>query len=244
MNSDIDTSTLEQFATENDLSTDGLSLDRAESLTMKLRKSKHLKNRGVDDRAVAVEEEVLDALEAAGTPDTPDDGPSMGGSTAREIQLPDGLSADDAAALIDAAASVDDPKIVSADALEGAKEAFADVLAQQSPLSAESLAGQSLDALAAPFREVGSGMPDATADTMTQTPETQSGGVGDAAGDGTSDFDPDVLSLSDREELRRLKRKATSFRARGVDKRADTLEAEMADIADVDDAGKIEWEQL
>jgi hypothetical protein len=152
--------------------------------------------------------------------------------------------------------SREEPTIIDSDTLETlrdevaeAKEAFAAVIAEQSPQSADALARQDMAGLTEPFRDDDG---DIDVDTLQQTPETQSGGGdptpdnegGDGGTGGSDGFDPDALSLSEREELQRLHKKRSSFEKRGVDSRVDATEAQMADIADVEDYDEIEMEAL
>jgi len=80
-------------------------------------------------------------------------------------------------------------------------------------------------------------------DTLSQIPETQTGGGGGGDDPAEKGFDPSELSLSDRDRLTTLRRKASTFRARDME-RADVLEAEMADLAGVESAADIEWDRL
>lgn len=168
-----------------------------------------------------------------------------------EIRLPEGLDVETATDVLREFARVDgEPTIVSESTLDSlreeineAKEAFAAVLAEESPQSADTLARQDMDALTEPFRDEETG--DIDVDTLRQTPET--GDTGADAGDG-GDADGstsiDALSLDDRQELQRLKKKRNAFEKRGIDTRVDALEAEMAALAGVDDASEIDWEDL
>ena len=144
--------------------------------------------------------------------------------------------------------SREEPTIIDSDTLEDlrdevaeAKEAFAAVIAEQSPQSADALARQDMAGLTEPFRD---GDGDIDVDTLQQTPETQEPGTPDDEGGDDDGFDPDALSLSEREELQRLHKKRTTFANRGMDGRADTLAREMADLADVEDHDEIELEAL
>jgi len=173
-----------------------------------------------------------------------------------QIRLPEGLDADTAADVLREYARTDDAQIVDHDTLSKlreeiteAKEAFAAVIAEQSPQSADTLARQDMDALTEPFRDDEGAI---DVDTLQQTPETQSGGTGtgtgsghgDGDGDGGSGFNADSLSLSDEKRLKRLGKKRKSFEKRGIDSRVDALEAEMCDIAGTDDYDVLEREVL
>lgn len=168
----------------------------------------------------------------------------------KEIQLPEGLDAEEAADVLRAYARHEEPTINETETLETLrseieefKEAFAAVLSEQSPQSAETLARQDADALTEPFRDDEG---DIDVDTLRQDPQTGSGGGGadNDGGDGGDGFDPDALSLEDRDKLQLLRRKHKSFAKRGVDKTVDSLEAEMAEVAGVDEMDEIDWEVL
>lgn len=114
-----------------------------------------------------------------------------------------------------------------------AKEAFAALLADDSPLSADALARSDMDALTEPFRDEDG---DIDVDTLRQTPS-----VGDPDGDDDSDggaddgpIDLDTLGRSDANEIRQLRRKRDTFRNRNMDGRADALEADIADMLEAD----------
>ena len=157
----------------------------------------------------------------------------------KEIRLPDGLDVETATDVLGEYARTDDAQIVDKDTLEGfkeelkaAKEAFAAVLAEESPQSADTLARQDMDALTEPFRDDEGSI---DVDTLRQNPETGSGnGAGDGGdngGNGTGNgFDVDALDHSTIEEIRTIDLpKKTAFENRGMDKRVDTLEAEIAE---------------
>lgn len=167
----------------------------------------------------------------------------------KEIQLPDGLDAETAADVLRRYAATDDAQIVDNDTLSQlraeiaeAKEAFAAVIAEQSPQSAETLARQDMDALTEPFRDDDGAI---DVDTLQQRPETQNGGTTTGTGtDAPEGFNVEALSLSDRRDLETLRMKRNTFRNRGIDSRADALESEMKDLAGVEDVDDIEWEAL
>lgn len=166
-----------------------------------------------------------------------------------KLRLPEGLDAETAADVLREYARTDDAQIIDQDTLERlqqevseAKEAFAAVIAEQSPQSADTLARQDMDALTEPFRDDDGAI---DVDTLQQTPETQSGGSkASDAGTGTDGFNPEALSLSERETLQRNRMKHTTFTNRGMDKRAGQIEAEMEALAGVDDIDDIDWEVL
>lgn len=164
------------------------------------------------------------------------------------VQLPEGMTADDARDVLREYARTDDAQITDNDTLAAlreevkeAKEAFAAVLAEESPQSADTLARQDMDALTEPFRDDEG---DINVDTLRQEPETKSGAGGSGGDDPSDDPDPDTLSLDDKEELQRLDRKRRTFRSRGIDGRADTLEAEMCELAGIKDFDTLETEVL
>lgn len=78
-----------------------------------------------------------------------------------------------------------------------AKEIFASLLADESPRSADRLADMSMDALTEPI--VGTDGRKVKSDTRRQQPEAQ---AGDQSADGSSSID--ILTLSDRKDLKRL----------------------------------------
>lgn len=170
----------------------------------------------------------------------------------KEIQLPESLDAETAADVLRDYARHEEPTINETETLDALRQeieefkaAFAAILAEESPQSAETLARQDADALTEPFRDDEGAI---DVDTLRQTPQTGAGGGTDTGG-GTgggdpAGFDPDALSLEDRDRLQLMRRKHKSFKKRGVDKSVDALESEMTDIAGVDDMDDIDWEVL
>lgn len=159
----------------------------------------------------------------------------------KEIKLPDGLDADTAFDVLRDYATTDDAQIIPSgrlDALESeiteAKEAFAAILAEESPQSADTLSRQDMDALTEPFRDEESG--DIDVDTLRQTPETGTVSDKNEENDG---FSVDSLGLSDKQELETLNKKRKAFDSRGIDSRVDALEAEMAELAGADEFEEI-----
>ena len=162
--------------------------------------------------------------------------------SSREVELPEGMSAHTAVKVLERYVTTEDATIVPGEMFEELQEAkavFAKALEDSTPQSADVLASMDMAALTEPFRDDDGEL---AVDTLTQSPETRAVPTGGA--DTTSAFDPETLSLSEREKLQQLRKKVATFRTRGVDKRADTLEAEMADLAAVDDVENIDWEQL
>lgn len=155
--------------------------------------------------------------------------------SAHEIRLPDGLDAEEAADVLREFGSTDDAQIVSGSRLDSletqiseAKEAFATVLAEESPQSADTLSRQDMDALTEPYRNDDG---DIDVDTLRQTPQTGDVG-GDEGGDG---FDPNGISLNDRDELDTLEKKRSVMASRGMENRAGEIESEMADLVGAPD---------
>ena len=150
-----------------------------------------------------------------------------------EIKLPGSLDADAARDVLREFASTDDATIVSSDRIDAleseiteAKEAFAAVLAEESPQSADTLARQDMDALTEPFRDEDG---DLDVDTLRQEPET---GDVDATPEGGDDTEPtiDALGRSDREAIRTKRQKMSTFQSRNMSGRVDSLQREIAGI--------------
>lgn len=151
-----------------------------------------------------------------------------------EIRLPEGLDVETATDVLREFATTDGAQIVSSDRLDAleeeiteATEAFAAVLAEESPQSADTLARQDMDALTEPFRDDDG---DIDVDTLRQDPQT---GDGSGGGGGTADdtgFDPDAVGLATKEELETLERKRSAMASRDMDERAGEIEQEMLDL--------------
>lgn len=167
----------------------------------------------------------------------------------KEIQLPESLDAEQAADVLRAYAKLDEPEMVESETLSAlkneiteAKEAFAAVIAEQSPQSAETLARQDMDALTEPFRDDEGSI---DVDTLRQEPVTQDGPSGDSDGDDPStDWDGQSMTLDQNDTLQQLSRKRTSFQNRGIESRVDALEAEMVEVAGAPDFETLEREVL
>lgn len=163
-----------------------------------------------------------------------------------EIKLPEGMEADEAADVLREYGAAEDAQIVETtklDSLKGEieefKQVFAELLAEESPQSAETLADQSAKALTEPYRDEEG---DLEVETLRQEPET---GEVDSKEDKEPDgFDVSALSRDEIEEIETLERKKGVFAERGIDGRIDSLKAEMADIAGVDEYEDIEMEEL
>lgn len=121
-----------------------------------------------------------------------------------------------------------------------ARTAFAAILADDSPMSADALAESSMDALTEPFRDDDGNL---QVDTLRQEPET---GEPDApTDDGDDPDDPmsvDSLSLDERDSLQQKRQKITAFENRGMPGRADTLRAEIAEMFGADEYDDVEPE--
>lgn len=162
-----------------------------------------------------------------------------------EIKLPEGMEADEAADVLREYGAVEDAKIVETtklDSLKGEieefKQVFAELLSEESPQSAETLADQSAEALTEPYRDEEG---DLEVETLRQEPET---GEVDTETEEPDGFDVDSLSHGDVEEIKTLERKRRAFDSRGVNDRVDVLENKMADVAGVDEFDEIEMEEL
>lgn len=166
----------------------------------------------------------------------------------KEIELPNGLDVDTATEVLQEYGSTDDAQIVKSETLDSlkaeikeAKEAFAAVLEQESPQSAETLARQDMDALTEPFRDEEG---EIDVDTLRQVPETGDVDTDTPEEPEVEGFDIDSLSRDDIEKLDLLAQKRKAFDNRGVPSRVDSLEAEMAEVAGVEDFEDIELEAL
>jgi len=170
----------------------------------------------------------------------------------KEIRLPEGLDVETATDVLREFATTDEAQIVSSDRLDAlqneiaeAKEAFAAVLAEESPQSADALARQDMDALTEPYRDDDG---DIDVDTLRQVPETGDtggdGGDGGSGGDGGDGFNADGVGFEVRDELDTLAKKRSSFQNRGMDGRVADIEAEMVDLSDAPDFDTLQEEVL
>jgi len=165
-----------------------------------------------------------------------------------KIRLPEGLDVETATDILREFGQTDDAQIVAEDTLSDlrdeitdAKEAFAAVLAEESPQSADTLARQDMDALTEPFRDDEG---EIDPDTLRQEPETGDADGGDG-GEGEGDgFDPDALGFSTRKELETLRKKRSKFQNMGIEGHVEDIEAEMADLAGAPDYETLETEVL
>jgi hypothetical protein len=164
-----------------------------------------------------------------------------------EIRLPEGLDVETATDVLREFARTDEAQIVSGDELDAlkaeiteAKEAFAAVLAEESPQSADTLARQDMDALTEPFRDDDGAI---DVDTLRQDPQTGDPDGATDGGDGGG-FDPEAITLSQKQELETLSRKRTVMANRGMDKRASEIAQEMVDLVGADDYDTLEAEVL
>jgi hypothetical protein len=165
-----------------------------------------------------------------------------------EIKLPEGLDVETARDVLREFARTEEAQIVAEETLQSlreeiseAKEAFAAVLAEESPQSAETLARQDIDALTEPFRDDEG---EIDVDTLRQEPETGDADGGDGGDGEADDFDPDALGLSTREELETLAQKRTKFQNMGIEGHVEDIEAEMVDLAGAPDYETLETEVL
>lgn len=167
--------------------------------------------------------------------------------TEKEIRLPDGLDVETATDVLREFSRIDgDAQIVNSDTLSGlkdeinaAKEAFAAVLAEESPQSADTLARQDMDALTEPFRDEEG---EIDVDTLRQNPETGSGNGAGEGGEPGDEFNPEQITRSDMDNLDTLRKKHTAFTNRGMEKRASEIEAEMVDTVNAPDFDTLQEE--
>lgn len=171
----------------------------------------------------------------------------------KEIQLPESLDAEQAADVLRAYAQMEEPEMVESETLstltsenDELKSVFAGILAEQSPLSEDALAENSVASLTEPFRNDDG---EIEPDTLAQTPESQAGGGspadgGDSGADGGSGWSGENMTLSQNETLQQLKRKRTSFQNRGIEGRVDALEQEMVEVSGAPDFETLDKEVL
>ena len=149
----------------------------------------------------------------------------------KTLELPDGLDLETARSILGEYARTDNAQIVATDTLESLrneidefKGVFAELLAEDSPHSADTLARMDAEALTEPFKDDDG---DIDIDTLRQEPET-----GDVSGDGGdgdgNDLDIDSLSVSDKEYLTgTVLPKIRSFEQRGMDASVENLKADV-----------------
>lgn len=109
------------------------------------------------------------------------------------IELPEGMDVGTARDVLREFGTTEDAQVVSEDTLESlrdeiseAKEAFAALLAEESPQSAETLSRQDMDALTEPFRDEEG---EIDVDTLQQTSETGAVEVDEEAEEDDVDLD-------------------------------------------------------
>lgn len=164
-----------------------------------------------------------------------------------KLRLPDGIDADMAADVLREYASTEEAEIVETETLESlraeiteAKEAFAAVLSEDSPQSADTLSRQDMDALTEPFRDEDGSI---DVDTLRQIPESEAGGSDNSGGGGDGDVSIDNLSLEDRREISEVMLpKRSTFQSRGIESRVETLESDIASLFGADDFEDVESE--
>ena len=165
-----------------------------------------------------------------------------------QITLPDGLDVETATDVLREFARTDDAQIIENETLENlraeikdAKEAFAAVLAEESPQSADTLARQDMDALTEPFRDDDGSI---DVDTLRQTPETGDVAPSDGGNETPEDeVSLDSLSLDERQQIRDVDLpKIQSFEQRGMAARVDALKQGVAEKVGAESYEDIETE--
>lgn len=161
----------------------------------------------------------------------------------KTLELPEGMTADDAADVLGEYHTTDDAQIISSermDSLQSKVDELADVfraaLDEQTALSRETIDEMPVDALCNEFRDEDG---DISPDTLQQNVETTTGG------DDPNRADPenDTLSSEEKATVRDKLDKAEMMDDR-TPEYADTLRSEAASIAGVDDAEEIEVDAL
>lgn len=161
----------------------------------------------------------------------------------KTLELPEGMTADEAADVLGEYHTTDEAQIVSGDTLadknntiEELAAVFREALGEQTTLSEDTISAMPVDALCNEFRgEDGEIEPE----VLAQTPET--GTV--ETPDENDDPEADTLSADEKAEVREKLDKAEMMGDR-TPEYADTLRAEAAEIAGVDDADEIEVDAL
>jgi len=156
-----------------------------------------------------------------------------------KLELPEGMTADDAADVLGEYHTTEDAQIVSADTLGDLEDTveelagvFRSALEEQTTLSSDTIDAMPVDALANEFRNDDG---EIEVSTLSQSPETQTGGG--------SEVETETLSASEKEEVQDKLRRAEMLEDR-TPEHADTLRSEAADIAGVEDAEDIEVDAL
>ena len=163
-----------------------------------------------------------------------------------QLRLPDGMDLEAAESVLREYANEEDAQIVSSGAIDSLesevnefKQVFAELLSEQSPQSADTLARQDAEALTEPYRNDDG---DIEVDTLRQTPET---GDPDDPTDSDDPDAPDIDALSGSEQRRIvevLQPKRRSFQNRGMDNSAEKIESEILELTGFDDYDEVEPE--
>lgn len=170
-----------------------------------------------------------------------------------ELKLPDGIDLETARSVLQDYAQTDDAKIVSEgtvdalqDEIDEFKQVFAEVLSEDSPQSAETLAKQDAEGLTEPFRDAEG---EIEVDTLRQSPETgdPDGGDGDGndGGNGGNGNEPNLDALSGSQQRRiteRLLPKRSSYKQRGMEKSVEKIETEILEMTGGEDFEDVEGE--
>lgn len=160
--------------------------------------------------------------------------------TEKQLELPEGMTVNEAADVLGEYHTTDEAQIVSADTLNDLEETvdelaevFRAALEERTALSSDTISAMPVDALANEFRnDEGEIEPE----VLAQNPESGSVETPD-------DPDSDTLSASEKEEIEQKLEKAEKMDDR-TPEYADTLRSEAAEIAGVDSAEDIELEVL
>lgn len=157
----------------------------------------------------------------------------------KTLELPEGMTADDAIDVLREYHKTDDAQIVTADTLAAKDEkldelagVYRDVLKNEKGLKEETVEAMGVDALTNEFRNEDG---EIEADTLSQSPETEL--------PEETPGDKDTLSAEEKAEVEDKLRRADLMESRTPD-HADTLRNEAAEIAGVEDADEIEVDAL
>lgn len=157
-----------------------------------------------------------------------------------QIRLPEGLDVETATDVLREFAKTDNAQIINQeenadtlqslrDELQEFKDVFAELLAEESPQSAETLSQQSAEALTEPYRDDEG---DIEVDTLRQTPETgdvDSGGDDGSGSDGVEgEVKLDQIDRSTAETIETLETKRATFESRGMS--TERFEEQIADV--------------
>jgi hypothetical protein len=162
-----------------------------------------------------------------------------------KIHLPEGMSVEEAKEILQEYGNTEAPTVVSGERIEAlrdrvdeAKTIFAELLAEESPQSAETLARQDMCALSKPFVEAADRP---TVDTLRQEPQTQA--VPLTTSRNASGADLDSLSLDERRQIKEvLLPKRRAFQTRGVDGGVERIERDICELVGADSFDEAEAE--